>query len=297
MTAADCPVVPVVPVVPEGYLLTTRELRLRRWQDAGLCGATGHTHADHVVLFPSSGSAVVQTGSADTEQRQQRHRLTVGQGLWLPAGTPHACPPGEETVLCALFIDPDAWSRTVCAAPATAVTGTSVHAVTVPASLRELLLHLAYREMPDDRRIRAQQVCLELLADARYDSADVPTVHDTFLAPVTGAVLGDPSDSRTLEDWAWLMKTSPRTISRRFRADTGMGFAQWRTSVRMTVAVRMLADGSPVGVVARRVGYATVSAFSAAFLRATGRRPTRVVDVEDAPDPENPPYLRERRVG
>jgi AraC-like DNA-binding protein len=59
-----------------------------------------------------------------------------------------------------------------------------------------------------------------------------------------------------------------------------MSFGQWRTQARMRAAVADLADGLPVGVVARRVGYATASAFVSAFRRCTGRTPGSFVDEQ-----------------
>ena len=47
----------------------------------------------------------------------------------------------------------------------------------------------------------------------------------------------------------------------------------WRTQVRLRAALPLLAAGLPVATVARRVGYATPSAFVAVFRKVTGVPP------------------------
>jgi AraC-like DNA-binding protein len=52
-----------------------------------------------------------------------------------------------------------------------------------------------------------------------------------------------------------------------------MSFGRWRTNARSRAARFVLAERTPVAVVARRVGYSTVSAFIAAFRQALGAPP------------------------
>jgi len=58
-----------------------------------------------------------------------------------------------------------------------------------------------------------------------------------------------------------------------FVAGTGLSFGRWRALLRLQAALPALAAGEPVGNVARRVGYESVSAFVAAFRRQTGLTP------------------------
>ena len=52
-----------------------------------------------------------------------------------------------------------------------------------------------------------------------------------------------------------------------------MTFGRWRTQVRLRAALPLLAEGVPVAATARRVGYATPSAFVAVFRKVTGESP------------------------
>lgn len=86
-------------------------------------------------------------------------------------------------------------------------------------------------------------------------------------------MLTDLADTRTLQEWGTRVGASERNLSRLFRQETGMTFAQWRTRARLRGAVELLAADLPVGLVARRVGYATTSAFVQAFRRELGVTP------------------------
>lgn len=251
-------------IVPDGYLLTTRFLRYAYVDDADGCSPGEHAHPEHVVFWP-------ERAAAEVEVEGTRHNLTLGQGLWVPAGTRHAASRAPSTTLAALHLLPEAWEG-----PAP-----EVHPVTVNAALRALLSHLAITGMPRQQRLRAQRVCLELVTDDACPVIELPLPRDPRIAPIARAIMSDPADDRSIEDWAWATCTSARTLARAFRAETGMTFSQWRTAARMSAAVRLLSDGTPVGIVARRVGYATISAFSAAFHRVMGRPPHRFLPANN----------------
>lgn len=91
---------------------------------------------------------------------------------------------------------------------------------------------------------------------------------------VAESLRADPGDGRELTELAREAGSSPRTLLRIFIAETGMTFNQWRTPARIQAATGYLAEGLPVGRVSERVGYATPSAFVAAFHRVTGHTPT-----------------------
>jgi AraC-like DNA-binding protein len=139
--------------------------------------------------------------------------------------------------------------------------------------LAELIHHLAETPLDPARRRRAEAVLLDLLEPVAVATIDAPTPRDPRARNVAAALLDAPSDQRSLDDWGRHVGASSRTLARAFRNDTGLGFARWRTLVRIRTALPILAAGEPVGNVARRVGYETASAFVAAFRRETGVTP------------------------
>ena len=93
------------------------------------------------------------------------------------------------------------------------------------------------------------------------------------LALIAQALTDDPADHRDLAAWGRLVGASSRTLARAFVSETGMTFGVWRTQIRLLASLPLLGAGMPVATTARRVGYATPSAFVAAFRRVTGTTP------------------------
>ncbi|BAU94527.1 AraC family transcriptional regulator [Corynebacterium suranareeae] len=249
-------------VVPDDYLLTCTVMRYTYVTDEHRCGPDPHIHPEHLVVWPEYGS-----GSVDIDG--EIWRVALGQGIWIPAGTPHAITRDPGNPLIALHILPSAWNKLIDA-PTMMV---------VNRALREMLLYLAFTGMHKERRLRAQVVCLELLAEDTYPVVKVPVPRDPRITGIMQAIIDDPADDRTIEEWAWLTSTSTRTIARAFKTETGMTFTQWRTNVRMASAVELLGAGVTVTQVTRKVGYSNVSAFSTAFKRTTGRHPTDFIQT------------------
>ncbi|MEJ2871024.1 helix-turn-helix transcriptional regulator [Actinomycetospora sp. OC33-EN08] len=84
-----------------------------------------------------------------------------------------------------------------------------------------------------------------------------------------------PDDPTDLAGWAERLHISPKTLQRDVVRTFGTSWTRWRTEVRLAAADALLATCS-VGVTARRVGYATASAFVAAYARERGHTPGRV---------------------
>ena len=64
-------------------------------------------------------------------------------------------------------------------------------------------------------------------------------------------------------------------MERLFLAETKMTAGEWRRRLRLLHGVRLLAGGESVSNAAIRAGYASTSAFIAAFKRTFGMTPSR----------------------
>ncbi|WP_281005270.1 helix-turn-helix transcriptional regulator [Nocardia vinacea] len=98
---------------------------------------------------------------------------------------------------------------------------------------------------------------------------------DARAGQVADALTRNPADPRTLTEFAADAATSPRTLARLFLVETGISFGQWRTQIRLAASLPLLAEGLPIARIAGRVGYATPSAYVAAFHRTVGVSPGR----------------------
>jgi len=102
----------------------------------------------------------------------------------------------------------------------------------------------------------------------------LPMPADPRLARVAKALIADPADARDIECWARVAATSSRTLSRRFVAETGFTFTEWRQRARLLRALELLADETAVNTIALDLGYSTASAFIALFRKTFGCTPT-----------------------
>jgi AraC-like DNA-binding protein len=83
------------------------------------------------------------------------------------------------------------------------------------------------------------------------------------------------ADRVTVQQAARAVGLSLRALERRFLAETGLPIARWRRQARLHQALRRLAAGETVKAAARTAGYASASAFVAAFRDAFGVTPGR----------------------
>ena len=72
----------------------------------------------------------------------------------------------------------------------------------------------------------------------------------------------------------------PTDLHRAFRAETGMTFSRWCYAARMRIARDLLLAGANPSAIARRVDYAHLQTFSAAFLRFHGLSPREYQEPE-----------------
>ncbi|MCQ4041024.1 AraC family transcriptional regulator [Streptantibioticus rubrisoli] len=216
-----------------------------------------HTHDEHQLAWARSGVLVVTT-------RGGEWILPPSRALWIPAGAPHqTAASGSATTLRSLYLEP---RRAMPDWP-------DPQPVAVSPLVAALIDHLADAVLDPPRRARAQAVLIDTLEPVPATTITVPMPKDSRALAVARALVADPSDPRNLDQWGRHVGASARTLARAFVADTGIPFARWRTAVRLRAALTRLSEGEPVVTVARRVGYATPSAFVAAFVRETGITP------------------------
>jgi AraC-like DNA-binding protein len=144
--------------------------------------------------------------------------------------------------------------------------------------LRALIDHICRREVlrgddPRDKRLAA--VLIDQLADQRELPLFIPQLMSPLAQRVAQALAADPADTPRIRDLASGLAVSDRTIERTFLADAAMTFGEWRQRSRISRAIALLAGGADVKDVALEVGYATPSAFVAAFKKYVGTTPGR----------------------
>lgn len=217
-----------------------------------------HRHPQHQLAWSRGG--VLGVAVDDTHWI-----LPPTRALWIPAGIVHRTGASREAVLRSLYFEPDRCP----------LTWTEPTPVAVDGLLAHLIGHLGRDDLATDARLRAEAVVFDLLHPLPATPIDVPDATDERVRAVTEHLLADPADRRGLDVHARAVGVSRRTLTRLFVHDTGMSFDRWRTHMRLRAALPLLAAGRTVADAARSVGYATPSAFVAAFRRTVGTSPKR----------------------
>jgi AraC-like DNA-binding protein len=104
----------------------------------------------------------------------------------------------------------------------------------------------------------------------------LPLPADPRAAGVAQQVLAAPADDSDLDRLGRLHGAGRRTLERIFRAETGLSFGMWRQQARLLHSVSALAEGKPVTEASLDAGYASLSAYIAAFKRTFGCTPGKL---------------------
>lgn len=194
------------------------------------------------------------------------------KGVWIPEGAPHEVVASTEVKLRNLQI-----SRVL--APDLPKT---VYPISISPLFSELLGSAVEGEYWFAGGSREAKI-IDLLV-LEFRPADdlvfsVPEPGDARLKKICASLQSDPSDNRSLSEWADTAGGCTRTLERLFRKETGLTFAQWRRQLRIQDAIVRLHLGQSVTSVAYDAGYENTSSFIEMFRRVTGRTPGQFLDA------------------
>ncbi|MFD4876567.1 AraC family transcriptional regulator [Streptomyces sp. NPDC058420] len=218
-----------------------------------------HTHSEGQIVYAAAG--VLATGTERGTWVAPADRVT-----WTPPRFTHSHRFYGETDVRLVAVPLDLCGKLV--------DHPSVFAVSP--LLREALLALTDRP---ERRPGAHRRLLTVIVDELADSAEeflhLPEAGDDRLRAVTALLREDPARPDTLTELGRSAGASERTLSRLFRAELGMSFHRWRTTLRIHHALAHLTDGMSVTETAVTCGWSNPSGFIDAFTEIVGQTPGR----------------------
>ena len=224
------------------------------------CEAGGRQH-DH----PQGQLILAVHGAVTCKANHGVWIVPPGCGVWIPGGVPHSTEATPNARLAYLFVEPKA-----------AALPTECCTLAVSSMLREMILRAAeladVRDAHVDRLVR---VMLDELALMPRERMELTVSSHPKIASIAAALLADPSDRRTLGQWAKHVAVSERSLKRLMVQQTGMSFGRWRRQLHLVIALRDLAGGATVQQVADALGYESATAFIIMFKKALGTTPTR----------------------
>ncbi len=218
-----------------------------------------HRHDRACLIYPAEGVVSVETEEGHWVVPPQR-------AVWLPAGVSHQTRMTGRVSIRSMMVD----EISIPGLPANSCL------VGVTPLLRELILHACSTPAdyhPDSPEGRVIAVILDQLRSLPVPAFPLPIPQDRRLRRLVEALLEDPADNRSLEDWGRSVGASSRTLARLFRSETTMTFRTWRQHLRVLEALRRLAQGESVTNVALDVGFDSPSAFVQMFKKSLNRTP------------------------
>lgn len=218
-----------------------------------------HHHQRAQLIYATAGVMRIETETSF-------FILPPTKALLLPAGVAHSIAMEGNVAMRELLLHQDI-ARSM---------GEDIRVMAVSPLLRELMVAMCDEPVNWEPQGRVQHL-VALIVDeigrAPTLTTQLTLPGDPRLLRVARAIIGDPADTRTLEDWAEISGASARTLARLFLQETGMSFGQWRLQARLNAAFVLLMTGKHIAGVAKAVGFQSQSAFGVAFRRVFGMTP------------------------
>lgn len=217
-----------------------------------------HRHARGQMIGCSRGVVTIATDAGSWV-------VPAGHAIWLPPYQVHG---GQS------FGPGAGWSLYLAQSTCQALPP-APRTVAIPPLLREAILRAASwpDEAMDEPRQRIADLIVHEIGMLPAEALGLPVPRDPRLRRIARALLEQPADGRSIDQWAAWAGTTARTLSRRFPQETGLSFVDWRQRARLMRALEMLAEGTPVTTIAIDLGYNSISGFIALFRRTFGVTP------------------------
>lgn len=222
-----------------------------------------HVHRQGQLLFAYRGlmQVTMLTG---------RWLVPPQRAVWLPAFREHAIDVLADIEMRTFFVEP---SRIVRQCGEAALLDEFV--IEVNPLLREAILAMFQPNLTAQRLDLLSHIALLELPEAGDATTFIPMPIDPRARRVAELALEDIQGLRDIDELATAAGSSARTITRLFVAQTDITFKKWRQRARILAALEMLnADNMMIKQIAHRAGYASVAAFSAAFIKVMGITPS-----------------------
>ena len=185
--------------------------------------------------------------------------------VWIPGGMQHSNLATANARLFFVYIEPD-----IVDLPDRCCT------LSISPLLRELIVDLSDHVADDEaRRELLASVLLRELPRMPVQQLHLPLPSEPRLKKIATTLAENPSDRRTLAEWARRVGLSESSLARLIVSETGLTFGCWRQQLHLIVALRELTSGASVQQVSADLGYESVAAFITMFKKALGKPPAK----------------------
>lgn len=220
-----------------------------------------HTHPWGQLIYAATGTMRVTAAKA-------LWLVPQGRALWAPPEVTHEIEMHGAVAMRTIYVPPQR----------AGALATDCQALEVDPLLRELILFivsngLLKEEAAPDERLAG--FFLDRLAAAERLILNLPMPQDARASAIARRLRDEPARTCDLDDLARDAGASVRTAQRLFLEETGLRFVEWRQRLRLIHAIDALGQGATVTTAGAEAGYASTSAFIAAFKQHIGHTPLR----------------------
>ena len=219
---------------------------VRRFSHAAPRTGRRHAHAEGQLFVQHQGSSILRTAQATW-------LMPAGRFCWVPPGLPHSADSRGAVAGVSVFLPTDACAglpqelRVVWATPL----------------LRALVDALASGGLSAERVARLVPVLRDEIAETKPYALHLPMPATPRLLAMAEAIFDDPADARDLAAWSKAVGMSERSLTRHFRAETGLSFIEFRRRARLIRATTLIEGGMSITEAALAAGYSSLSGFNA----------------------------------
>lgn len=216
-----------------------------------------HHHPRGQLLYGIKGLMVASTGRGTWA-------VPTGHALVIPPTLEHSVSMHGDVLMHTAYLE----------AGAAAAALSDLRVILVSPLLDAVLAALSQEPVVYDPRGRGPHLAALLLhevATAPDAPFALPFPTDPRLLRLCQALVDTPALDLDLDRWADQVAVSRRTLTRRFRAETGLSFGQWRRQLRLLHVLKRRAEGASVKEGAADVGYRSPQSLAAMMRRSAGR--------------------------
>jgi AraC-like DNA-binding protein len=221
-----------------------------------LAGSVGwHSH-------PAAQWIAAGKGFATLETEEGQWAVFPGRAIIIASDVPHDLRWHGAEEVASVYMEPDAVSfqpKQTC------------RHMTVSPLLEAAVATLIGENWPYDLAGRAGLLAPVILDEIQRDERPLfglPTPDSRPLRMLCRQLRENSSDQRDIDAWADAVGVSRRTLTRRFRDETGLSFVEWRQRAKVLHALRRTMDGAPPQLAAKQAGYPSVHAMRAEIRKA-----------------------------
>jgi AraC-like DNA-binding protein len=217
-----------------------------------------HDHDWHQLIHASAGVMTVWTEAGSWV-------APPSGGVWVPSRVRHGIRFVGESAFRTIYLRPNWFSDLP----------TRCTAVMISPLLRQLVIKTGTIGMLDRRD--PTELAMATLIVHEFKTAGMPpfSLPQPVSVETRRAAAEIAGGAASIASAARTVGMGVRTLERRFHAETGMTLGRWRRHQSLLAALERLAIGDPIKAVAAQSGYATPSAFVAAFRSCFGTTPGR----------------------